>query len=154
MQTKIVEDFSEFEPKQIQQARRLQVWERRLWGLSGAAVMFVLLGLIEPEIMEIGPTPGIWVALMFVPLACGIYILVWPSWRSVPFNKRLNHGFGAIGIGFFTWNYLPLYLLMQNSAEDALPFLFFNALGGVVFYSIYKRLQQSPAKQADDDFFI
>ncbi len=153
MQTKTVEDFSDFESEQNQQAHRLQTWERRLWILLGAVSMLVLVGLIEPELWEVGPILFIWLLAILLPLLIGVYILVWPSWHSLSLKKRLNCGFGGIAISLLAFSFLPLFAVM-GGIVDGVPLLILVSLIGVILFSFYKRVQRSFTKQADDDFFI
>ena len=117
---------------------KLDTIKQRLSATFGAVLMFWLLGLIEPRIMEIGLVPFIWFLLMMGPLVTGIYLLASPVWRALSLVERRNSAVGGIAIGLLAFDYVPLLFFIRG--EGSGPVLVLTMMMGLILYSVYRWL--------------
>ncbi len=128
---------------------KLAAIKLRLSAMFGAILMFLLLGTVEPGMIDTGPVPFIWFLLWAVPPATGIYLLVSPRWRTLPLAERRNAVLGGIAIGLLAFDCLPLVEAVAYGEFG--PFFAVSAMMGLILYAVYRRLERpSPHTNQDD----
>ena len=145
-----IDDLFEKEEGELTPAgERLQVWEQRLSLLLGMAVMWVIL---VPEVFDnssdIAYAPLLWLALLIFPTILGFYLLIWPSWRRVPFAARRFAIVRSFTIALLTFGSLSLMLGMYPTG--GYPALISLLAAGVAAYALHKmntRWQESDAEE-------
>lgn len=128
-----------FEKEQEQQEvwqARLAFWEQRLRIVLGMGTMLLLL---TPEfartIFPVTYSPFLLIGLLFGPLLVGLYLLLWPKWRTVPLSARRE----AILLGFLTSVVTFASLAFLAFAHQGNLFGFIILLGsGVAGYGLYR----------------
>ena len=135
---------------------RIQKWKTILLILCGGAGMLLVTSIVDYPILKAARNQwsgeilltgwfGVWLILVILPAAQGLYLLVSKNYREAPVKTRLG-----IGFGYLTCAWVAMVAFLVRTVMLSLPFMFFFivALAGVILAGLYFLLSRSlPAEE-------
>ncbi len=130
---------------------RLQKWKTILWILCGGAGMLLITSIVDYPILKAAQNQwsgeilltgwfGVWLILVILPAAQGLYLLISKNYSEAPAKKRLG-----IGFGYLTCAWVAAAAFLVRTLMLSLPsmFYFIVIIAGIFLAVLYYVLSRN-----------